>query len=147
MEELYLLLLFDVVSNKSGGILTENLRFVRLCLPPSLFTVTLLYDRPVGVHTIHRRADSAAFAAQPQVSTRQIRGFLCTRSKRGPRASKCEHVAGLPTLPQAGNRCENGAASPQKNGSIKCNDHTTVNRDQITFPLMCSDLHNSKDIK
>lgn len=79
MEELYLLLLFDVVSNKSGGILIENLRFVRLCLQSPC-----CYDRPVGVHTIHRRADSAAFAAQPQVSTRQIRVFLCTRSKRGP---------------------------------------------------------------
>lgn len=113
MEELYLLLLFDVVSNKSGGILIENLRFVRLCLPPPLFTVPLLYDGPVGVHTIHRRADSAAFAAQPQVSTRQIRVFfLCTRSKRGPRASKCEHVTGLPTLPQAGNRRENRAKKP-----------------------------------
>lgn len=84
MEELYLLLLFDVVSNKYGGILIENLRFVRLCLPPSLFTVTLLYDRPVGVHTIHRRADSAAFAAQPQVSTRQIRVFFMHEVKTRP---------------------------------------------------------------
>lgn len=36
---------------------------------------------------------------------------------------------------------------PRKKRLNKCNDHTTVNRDQITFPLMCSDLHNSKDIK
>lgn len=79
-------------------------------------------------------------------SARGRSGVFMHEVKTRPRASKCEHVAGLLTLPQAVNRCQSGAASPQ-NGFNKWKHHTEVDRDQITFSLMCSDLHNSKDIK
>lgn len=68
-KELYQLRLFDVVSNKSVGILIE------IC-PLSLCVCHPAAQQAAWVVCVKRAAGSAAFSAQPQVSMRQIRVFF-----------------------------------------------------------------------
>lgn len=106
--------LFDVVSNKSGGILMETSPFVHLCLSPPL------HVRPVRVCMNSQKSRLCSFRAHNHKSAPGRSGrrfFLCGEVKTRPSASKCEHVARLLTPLQAVNRCENRAVSPLNKGS------------------------------